>query len=210
MLALSLAVDGILSGVAGVSADVEFHGTEMFRGKGAWLHVPVEVRVRAFEMSVALLAEHNCVIAHSSIDKTKLSVTDSVATSPHLMAFQLLVEKINSFAKRQRDPLLQRVLLVADETTEHDAFAINLVAGMQRQETIGVGAYGAIRNVVDTVHFVRCETNRGVQLADLVIYGLHRVARMGPTPNRGDQEMRRILAEHVSPLIRTYRDRWPP
>lgn len=136
VLALSLAVDGVLSSVADVEADVELHGTEMFRGKGAWRHVPVQVRVRAFEMALALLAEHNCVIAHSSIDKTKLSAANSVATSPHLMAFQFLVEKINSFAKHQQDPLLQRVLLVADETTEHDAFAINLVAGMQRQKTM--------------------------------------------------------------------------
>lgn len=61
----------------------------------------------------------------------------------------------------------QRALLVADETNEHEAFAIDLLAELQRGRS-GVFAGGRITNVVDTVHFVRSETKRGIQAADPV------------------------------------------
>lgn len=209
-IALSLAMDGVVTSVPGRPRDTELHGNELFSGDGAWSKVAPAERVRVYEQALSLLAQHDCVVAHSSIDKTKLTGSNSVATSPHVMAFQFLIEKLNAFVRRNQDPLRNRVLLVADETDEHGAFQIELVREMQRSFG-GVGLGGALTNVVDTVHFVDSRTNRGVQLADLVAYALSRSRRKRQTENRtmGDDALISMYDTHVSPLVRTYRSTWP-
>ena len=148
-------------------------------------------------------------MAHASINKTKLTPGTTQRTTPHLLALQFLVEKLDAYLVAQVDPMRHRALLVADETQEHEAFAIGVVAGMQASGT-GVVAGRVIDRVIDTVHFVRSEDNRGVQLADLVAYALNRVNRAGWQPTKpGDQALMDMLRAHVMPLVRTYRSTWP-
>lgn len=71
-------------------------------------------------------------------------------------------------------------------------------------------AGATIRNVIDTVHFVRSETNRGVQLADLVAYGLCRLGNGRWDSERpGDKALANMFRDSVLPHVRTYRQRWP-
>lgn len=103
----------------------------------------------------------------------------------------------------------QRALLVADETQEHEALAIGVVAAMQAAGE-GVVRGRLINRMIDTVHFVRSQDNRGVQVADLVAYAFHRMERVGCQPTRpGDQVLKLMLSKHVTPLLRTYRATWP-
>lgn len=157
---------------------------------------------------MATLAAHECAIAHASIDKVRLQ-SWHLPYSPHLIALHFLMEKIDTYVRCQSDPLRRRALLVADETNEHEAFAIDLLADLQRH---GVGVFTGrkIASIVDTVHFVRSETNRGVQAADLVAYALCRLGNgRWQSEKPGDQALAAITQEHVHDLIRTYRQRWP-
>ncbi len=166
--------------------------------------------MRVYREALRLMGEHQCVVAHASIDKTRLSPSVAGRTTPHLLALQFLVEKIDAFLATQADPMRQRALLVADETDEHEAFAIGMVAGMQASGE-GVVPGRMIRRVIDTVHFVKSDVNRGVQLADLVAYGLNRTSRVRSrdTLSRGDEALISMFDAHVMPLVRTYRQRWP-
>lgn len=180
------------------------------RGKDLWQGVAPAERVAVYEQALAQLASHDCVVAHSSIDKTRLSGVSSPATSPHNMAFQFLIEKINTFVRGQEDPLKRRAILIADETDEHHAFQISLVHDMQRSDG-GIGASPTLTNIVDTVHFVDSRQNRGVQLADLVAYGCNRTtrARLKGTIPLGDQALLDMYQTHIEPQIRTWRGTWP-
>lgn len=211
VLPLSHAVEALLSLSRTDARLPELHGADLFGGKNDWAGVDPAERVRIYGSALRLLAEHDCVIAHASIDKTKLSESVSGRTTPHLLALQFLVEKIDAYLRSQKDPIRQRALLVADETNEHEAFAIGMVAGMQATG-LGIVPGRIIGQVIDTVHFVRSDVNRGVQLADLVAYALNRVTRAkraGAPSGRGDSALVDMCTEYVWPLVRTYRQRWP-
>lgn len=211
VLPLAHAVEALLSVRRSDGLLPELHGSELFGGNGDWRGVSPEDRINIYQGALELLRDHDCVVAHSSIDKAKLTPSTAGRTTPHLLALQFLIEKLDAFLVSQSDPLRQRALLVADETNEHEAYAIGMVAGMQASGT-GIVHGRIIGRVIDTVHFVKSDVNRGVQLADLVAYGLNRITRSAPKGallSRGDTALRDMFDAHVWPLVRTYRQRWP-
>lgn len=186
----------------------ELHGAELFGGSGIWSGVAPETRLSVYRDALAVLARRSCAIAHASIDKQRLA-NWHVDAAPHLLALHFLSEKIDVFVRHQANPLLNRALLVADETHEHEAFAVDLLADLQRRG-VGVFTGAKIKNIIDTVHFVRSETNRGVQLADLVAYGLCRLGNgRWDSSKAGDRALAEMFREHVIPQQRTWRERWP-
>ncbi|MDO5533566.1 MAG: DUF3800 domain-containing protein [Propionibacteriaceae bacterium] len=209
-MALSLGLDGIVSGIPGVSPAAEIHGAALFRGIDEWADVPPGERVAVYEAALALLSSHDCVVAHASIAKKYLAGSSSPATSPHVMAFQFLIEKLDQYVAKQNDVLRQRLLLIADETDEHEAFQLDLVSGMQRG-TAGVGRGGSITRILDTVHFVDSRRSRGIQLADLVVYALNRSRRIRAktNPSLGDKALLSMSERYIFPYVRTYRSTWP-
>jgi hypothetical protein len=188
---------------------VELHGAELFGGDGPWRGVPPARRIEIYRTALALIMAHDGVVALASIDKPRLAMRNMIDPNPHLLAMQFLVEKIDGFVQGQADPLRQRALLIADQTDEHEAFALELLNGMQRSGG-PVGSGPATSHIIDTVHFVRSETNPGVQIADLVAYLLNRVRR---TPSESirpaDRALHAMFDEFVAPVVRTYRQTWP-
>lgn len=186
----------------------ELHASQLFGGDGDWRGVAPATRLQVYEGALATLVDHSCAVAHASIDKVELQRW-TLDAAPHLLALHFLSEKIDAFVRHQIEPLHQRALLIADETHEHEAFAIELLADLQRRG-VGVFAGTQIRNIVDTVHFVRSETNRGVQLADLVAYALCRLGNgRWDSPRPGDRALADMVRRHVHPQLRTWRERWP-
>ncbi len=210
VLSLAADLDAVVSRACPNHPTAELHGAQLFGGEEHWRGVSPDQRVEAYEEALALLATHEASIAHSSINKAGLWSSSSQATTPHLLALQFLVERLDGFVGRQADPLRSRALLVADETAEHETYSIGLVAGLQTHG-VGVVAGRRVENIVDTVHFVRSKDNRGVQLADLVAYALNRTRRRrGQTHlSPGDQALIRMFDAHVGPRIVTYRETWP-
>ena len=207
-LLLSMALDQVIAQHVPDDPKRELHGAELFGGTGVWRGVDPDTRLAVYRAALGALAKYSCGIAHASIDKAELR-TWHVDAPPHLLALHFLCEKVDAFVRGQTEPLRQRTLLIADETNEHEAFAIDLLADLQRRGQ-GVFAGATIRNVIDTVHFVRSDTNRGVQLADLVAYGLCRLGNGRWESNkRGDRALAAMFRELVNPCIRTYRQRWP-
>lgn len=205
---LMLALDEVVRGHIPDDPKRELHGAELFGGDGIWRGVPPAVRLAVYQDALASLAANDCSIAHASIDKIRLQGW-AIHASPHLIALHFLMEKIDIFARSQNDPMRQRVLMVADETNEHEAFAIDLLADLQRSGQ-GVFSGRKITNIVDTVHFVRSNTNRGVQVADLIAYAMCRLGNgRWQSTKPGDQALAQVVRDHVHDLVRTYRQRWP-
>ncbi|GIG29496.1 DUF3800 domain-containing protein [Cellulomonas marina] len=208
VLPLAAAVDAVVAAHVPQDPRRELHGAELFGGDKRWRGVPPGTRLEVYEEALRLLQAHGCAVAHASVDKRRLAARHLRPHPPHLLALQFLVEKLDGYLAYQRDPLRQRALLVADETNEHEAFALDMVKGLQATGA-GVVAGRQLRHIVDTVHFVRSETNRGVQLADLAAYGLARAERVRDSMSAGNVALVRLVDEYVLPQVRTYRMRWP-
>ncbi|MDR8020051.1 DUF3800 domain-containing protein [Nesterenkonia aerolata] len=212
VLALRRSLDGVVARALPDLVSEELHGAELFSGRGAWSALSPAARVAVYEEALATLSTHDCVVAHASINKTRLRPSTSHA--PHLLAFQFIVEKIQQYISTHKEPMRQRALLIADETDEHNHFQLDLLRDMQDGDG-GVGFNLTLRNIVDTVHFVESDTNRGVQLADLVAYGLQKQGRNrqqranGEIVSRGNATLEQMIEDLVLPHVHTYRSTWP-
>ncbi len=214
--ALTAAVDDLVAGVLqpGRTRATELHGAEIFGGDGSWSSLSPRERIEVYRTALSLLGSHEAKIAYASIDKRALAqraaegVGSARGVAPHLLALQFLIEKLQRYLEWQPHRLEQRALLVADETHEHERFALELLETMQG--TGGpIGAGHPVPHIVDTVHFVRSETNRGVQLADLIVYAMNRAERARTNPTRANQAMHELWSDLIVPLRCTWRERWP-
>lgn len=201
--ALASHIDQVAAGHFGTTERTkatELHASQLKSGDGSWKGVAPAKRIAIYEAVLAPLAWDGVFVAHTAIYKPKLALRAD-RRPPHLWALQFLIEKLNA----QFAQLGERTLLVADETTEHEQFALDLLVNLQTGQPRPGLDLGAMTQVIDTVHFVRSETNRGVQLADLVAYLRSRIYRTGPTPSVEQDLWTRLVAPHC----RTWREPWP-
>ena len=209
VIELSRSLDALLGRwLPGV--DAELHGEALYSGSGPWKGFPPATRIDVYREALGHLDTSGSFVAYASIDKVQLARRYQNPDSPHLLAFQFLVEKLEQHLRSRISPLEQRGLLIADQTHEHEAFAIEILASLQRS---GQGVVRGLQldRIIDTVHFVRSETNRGVQLADLVAYLLNRSRRISPDSVRpADVAVSAMMSELITPHVRTYRADWPP
>lgn len=155
-----------------------------------------------------LLKPMGCHVVHSSINKPRLAANYQDPLSPHLLAFQFMIETVEGWLAWQSDTLSQRALLVADETHEHERFVIDMV---RRQQQTGFGQVKGkqLEHIVDTVHFVRSHDNRCVQLADAVAYVLHRWHKVQHQPAHPTHHVYKDLRDVIDACCSTYRVTWP-
>lgn len=184
----------------------ELHGADLYGGAKAWAGMTDIERNKVFRDALALLRTHMCVVAYASINKPELKAKGySEVISPHLLAMQFLLEKIDSWLRKG-----ERALVVADEMKEHEYDAIELVSEMQRWGSSLVPGR-KLEQIIDTVHFVRSKDNPGVQMADMVAYVIkqnHLIPRSSVQPQH--VFIRELIIEHINPILRTWRQPWPP
>lgn len=188
-------------GSARRSTATEFHAAQLKGGDGPWRGVKPPVRIDAFKAALEPLSWDGVFVSYASVDKVAYASRHD-GRSPHLWALQFLIEELNS-EMRQRG---ERTLLVADETNEHEQFALDLLTAMQSGNPPRGLKMGSMSQIVDSVHFVRSETNRGVQLTDLVAYLRFRLLSADPAKVAVERE---LWNSHVMPYQQTWREPWP-
>lgn len=187
----------------------ELRGADLFSGRGPWKGFSPSERIDTYRGALGLLGQHGAFVAHASIDKWALRQSaSSEPRMPHLLALRFLAEEIESYLKQQLDPLKQRTLLIADETHEHEEYALGLVTQMQAGSPSSDGD-PTLTRIVDQVHFVRSETSPGVQLADLAAFVLTRRKRFPTSSLRPSDIAIARLAEIVDNRVVASRDTWP-
>lgn len=188
-------------GIPGRTKATELHAAQLQGGRGAWAGIRPADRISAYGAALEPLSWEGVHVSHAAIDKPKFAPRLD-GRHPHLWALQFLMEKLDAWFKANRE----RTLLVADETNEHEQFALDLLIDLQTGRPRPGLDFGAIKQIVDTMHFVRSETNRGVQLADLVAYLRGRILSR---PTAATEVERKLWADLVQPSVVTWREPWP-
>ena len=106
-------------------------------------------------------------------------------------------------------------MLVADENHEQQQYSMDLIRNMQSADRyIGSRPSSSIRldNYVDSVYFAKSDQNRGIQIADLVAFIIHRSLWIVNRPSnpRSDRAIIALLEEHIRPQICASAALWPP
>lgn len=187
-----------------IPASFEFHGNELWNGKGPWKGKSPAELLAAYESVVSLLAELEIDVVHASIDKPALHDRYGGAFdhNAYLLALQFLLEKLDAW---QAHGALR--ILIADEVKKEKVAAIEMVADMQ-QWAGGQVPGRRLRSVIDSMHFVQSCHSPGVQLADMVAFMRHRARFASQGHPDADAAVRRML-ENIGDRTKTYRMPWP-
>lgn len=205
VMSLAEAVRCLLDQTPTTPRQSELHGADLYGGRGGWAVLSHDERNALYFNALGLLEAHACAVAHSTIDKPKLKAKGYAdPVSPHLLAMQFLLEKIDRWI-----PSNERALVVADENKEHEFDAIELVSDMQQWGS-AIGPGRKLKRIIDTVHFVRSKDNQGVQMADLVAYVIKRsqlIPRVATEPQ--DVFIKSLMNGPIDKVCRTWRNPWP-
>lgn len=140
---------------------IEFHGADLFGGKGLFKPISPAARIALCEDIVAACRDGKAVFGHCAVDKMKLW-----GGHPHMRCFQFTLERLQDHLS-SKDEL---GLLIADEHRELEEEIIQNLA-FSKEFTTGWGQRPtAIKNIIDTVHFVKSKHNRLVQACDVLTY----------------------------------------
>lgn len=186
-----------------VPADFEFHGHELWHASGHWSGKQPPELLAAYEDVIGLLDVHDIDVAHSSINKAKLTERYGGAAdqNAYVLALQFLLEKVDAYGSSNK-------ILIADEAKEQQLRAIKMVADMQ---TWGGGEVPGrqLRTVIDSMHFVSSHASPGVQMADMIAYLRQRRRRQKPEGHPDVEVAMARMIEAIGNHTRTYRQPWP-
>jgi hypothetical protein len=183
--------------------DLEFHGVDIWQGRGHWSSLDPPGLLAAYEAAISLIEQFEVSIAHATINKAELHARYNGAAdvNAYRLALQFLLEKIDANMGGGLK------ILVADESKEEQLRAMKMVAEMQ-QWGGGEVPGRQLRTIIDSLHFVRSDASSGVQMADLVAYIIQR-RRRGPEPHPDAQAARDRMNDTIQNHVRTWRTPWP-
>ena len=164
-------------------ASFEFHGGDLFSGRGECQALRVEQRVALYGELLGLLKPNNAVIFVHGIDKQlhqqRAVAKNYLAEHPHKLAAMYLCERIDEWLEKQstsQQPIYG--LLVADEQKEVDRDMAARFADWRNFGTDFGYRPRKLRFLLDTIHFVPSHNSWLIQLADCVAYVRNRHAKV--------------------------------
>jgi hypothetical protein len=116
---------------------------------------------------------------------------------PHDIALMFTIESVERLA-REHDC---RVLLVADEAREIEDEALRDLANYQQMGTTWGWNTERIDRIVDTIHFVRSETNPAIQLADCATFVAARQRKIESDLVRQNAAVTDLWQSRIAPRV---------
>ena len=140
---------------------IEFHGADIYGGRGLFKPISPADRITVCADIIAACRDEEATFGHCAIDKMRLA-----SGHPHMRCFQFTLERLQDHLSRTGD----LGLLIADEHRELEEDIIQDLAFSKEFATAWGYRPTPIRNVIDTVHFVKSRHNRLVQACDVLTY----------------------------------------
>jgi len=178
----------------------EFHGKDLFSAEGPFCGMSPPERIEMYDdiLRGIEIAEGRVIIR--GVHKPRLDRRYPNPFHPHDIALMFTIESIERLA-RNHDC---RVLLVADEAREVEDNALRDLANYQEFGTSWGWNTEQIDRIVDTIHFVRSETNPGIQLADCAAFIAARRRKISTglvAEGRSDEAVRRLWTDRIEPYL---------
>ena len=183
----------------------EFHGQALFAGKGAFGHMSPTERIATYEDLLAGLAEADAKVVIQGVDKPGLARRYPKPFHPHDIALMFTCESVERLARKDDC----RVLLVADEAREVEDTALRDLANYQQFGTAWGWDTEQIDHIIDTIHFVRSETNPAIQITDCAAFIAARQRKISRGEVKTNEAVTRLWEERILPHVFTNR-LWHP
>lgn len=179
----------------------EFHGPALHAGRDHFEgKAPLE-RIEIYDEVLRGIELAEAEIIIRGVHKPGLKRRYPKPYHPHDIALMYTIESVEDLA----DECDCRVLLVADEAREVESAALRDLANYQEFGTSWGWKTVKIDHIIDTIHFVRSETNPAIQLADCAAFIAARIRKIeaGIVPgDRSSQAIERLWTERIEPFVR--------
>jgi hypothetical protein len=202
-----LALASRVFGARARDPEFEFHGGDIFQGRGDCSRLPVAQRVLLYAELLSLVRTYNCSIFVQGIDKAGLRTYAAGRAEPpvhpHKLAFTYLLERIDEALERaQPDSGPLYGLVVADEQKEMDREIVQRFADWRDSGKKFGHRARELRYLLDTIHYVPSHDSWLIQLVDCVAYIRSRYDRV--LREKGGIEERYSASEHA--VVRLWRE----
>jgi hypothetical protein len=164
-----------------IDSRAELHGYDLVSGKGDWLRLAPQIRVRIgiYNKALQAIADHDVSVIIRSVDIPRLDRRyASGHDHPHSIVLTHLLERIDECAGAKGE----LALVIADEVNDQDDYRRDLW-DYQRSGTWGYRS-SKLTRIVDTIHFAPSRASRLVQAADLIAYMARRIRTHVETDER--------------------------
>jgi hypothetical protein len=189
-------------------SDFEFHGSDIFMGRGDCSPLRVEERVALYGELLALVGRHGCALYLQGVDKARLRARADTSgeppAHPHQLAFMHLLERIDEALERVQpdaDTALYG-LVMADEQKEMNREIVQRFAHWRHTGTERSGRARELKYLLDTIHYVPSHDSWLIQLVDCVAYVRNRYGRV--LREKGSHEARYSESERT--VVRLWRE----
>lgn len=158
----------------------EFHGIELFQGKGASKGRPLADRVRVFEDVVTCLVSHEIPIRIVQFDVNRHKKKYKYPQPEYRLGLMLLLERFCEYLDSVDD------LAIVFGDLEQDEFADSILDFSQFKAMGKTPMYFGrpLGRLVDTIYFTHSHHSRFLQVADLVIYMANRYEPPSGAPTK--------------------------
>ncbi|MFB2586465.1 DUF3800 domain-containing protein [Herbiconiux liukaitaii] len=162
----------IAADVTGFDPLAEFHGYDMFHGRGEWEIVPTGWRVKACKLVAKALAASGAKYVLRGIDVNRLEARYGARThAPHALCTAQTFESIDEIVRKDA-PEGTVALVVADEHHSAPDSRRNL---RQFKSTSARGyTTKPVDRIADTIYFGPSHSSRLLQISDVATYFVNR------------------------------------
>lgn len=190
----------------GLPADLEFHGYEMFQYRKGWKKMAGKHHESSviYADAMRIAADSGVTVVMSGVHMEQLSRQYLNPRSPHELALQFCLERVNAVATRRGS----KVRVVADEVNNQEAHERRIE--LYKQTGASLGYYGSRFEAIEfPFEWAPSHLHYGLQMIDMIAFICNRAERMdSKRKTKADRAIRRIVS-HVSPLM-TDSEIWYP
>lgn len=175
----------------------EFHGQQLFAGSGPFADMSPSLRIDLYGEILRCIGMAEARVVIRGVHKPRLAARYPKPFHPHDIALMFTIESVERMA-RERDC---RVLLVADEAREVEDAALRDLANYQQLGTTWGWKTERIDHVIDTIHFVRSETNPAIQLTDCATFIAARQRKIEAGEVKPNEAVTDLWTAHIAPHV---------
>lgn len=192
-------------GARTLTVHTEFHGKDLFHGKGNAKGRKLDERVRVFQDVATFVTDSQIPVRMICIDVKRHEKKYKYPTPPYRLGLMLILERFCEHLDKIRDLGLVFGDYEADEVTS----AVVDFSEFKSQGKTPMYFGRPLGRLLDTVYFTQSHHSRFLQVADLLVYMAGRYENWSHVPDKWHEQAVKEAWEKIKASGNVIIQRWP-
>lgn len=183
----------------------EFHGKELFHGKGNAKGRKLEERMQVFQDVATFVTNNNIPVRLVCIDVARHKRKYAYPTPAYKLGLMLMLERFCEYLDKQDD----LGLVFGDYEADEVANAVVDFSEYKAQGKTPMYFGRPLGRLLDTVYFTQSHHSRFLQVADLLVYMAGRYEHWDDVPDRWHDQTVKAAWEKIKASGNVFIQHWP-